>query len=340
MDLLDTVIKILQHQKRKDLVNLLKRGRIDLEVSDQYGSYLFSKKTTVLIYTPIYECEKLRSLSGDDHKLIVDAFLEVYPPMDHGDEITRVRFLVDTDALDEPSEDDMLLDEVKKQMDLMIAVATDGPKIKMVNQEYIERRKKIWGILQKKGLRDPNPHDDLWVWYGKWSRDLPKYQMRREYVTTLYTPLIEKIQQEEVPFRVGEVFDELTGWTKVDRALEEIKIRLRGAAVEEQFQTIGLLCRECLISVAQTVFDAACHPTIDGVEASKTDAKRMLEAYICKELSNSSNAAARKLVKAAVDLANDVQHRRTATFRDAALCAETTTSVVNLIAIIFGRRDP
>ena len=96
--------------------------------------------------------------------------------------------------------------------------------------------------------------------------------------------------------------------------MEEIKTRLKEAVVEEQFQTIGLLCRECLISVAQTVFDAACHPTTDGVEASKTDAKRMLEAYVSKELPNSSNAAARKLVKAAIDLANDVQHRRTATF--------------------------
>ena len=218
--MLDAVVKILQHRKRNDLVNLLKRGRTDLEVSDQYGSYLFSKKATVLIYTPIHECEKLRSLSGADHKLIVDAFIEVYPPMDHGDEITWVRFLVDTDSLDELSEDDMLLDEVKKHMDLMIAVATGGPKIETINQKYIERRKKIWGVLQKKGRRDPNPHDDLWAWYGKWSRDFPKYQMRREYVTALYAPLIEKIQQEEVPFRVGEVLKYLMNLPGGQRLIE------------------------------------------------------------------------------------------------------------------------
>jgi hypothetical protein len=35
-----------------------------------------------------------------------------------------------------------------------------------------------------------------------------------------------------------------------------------------------------------------------------------------------------------------LQHKRTASFRDAALCSEATTSVVNLIAIIAGRRDP
>jgi hypothetical protein len=36
--------------------------------------------------------------------------------------------------------------------------------------------------------------------------------------------------------------------------------------------------------------------------------------------------------KAALDLANDLQHRRTAGFRDAALWAEATSAVVNLIA--------
>ncbi len=82
------------------------------------------------------------------------------------------------------------------------------------------------------------------------------------------------------------------------------------------------------------------HPTIDGVEPSDTDAKRMLEAYIMNELAGGRNEAARRHAKAALDLANDLQHRRTAGFRDAALCAEATSAVVNLLAIVSGRRDP
>jgi hypothetical protein len=39
-------------------------------------------------------------------------------------------------------------------------------------------------------------------------------------------------------------------------------------------------------------------------------------------------------------LAVNLQHRRTATFRDAALCAEATRSVINVIALISGQRDP
>ena len=109
---------------------------------------------------------------------------------------------------------------------------------------------------------------------------------------------------------------------------------------EEQFQAVGLLCREVLISLAQTVFDPELHPPLDGVGASETDAKRMLDRYLAIEVIGSSNALARKQAKGALQLANELQHRRTASFREAALCAEATASLTNLIAIISGVRDP
>jgi hypothetical protein len=66
----------------------------------------------------------------------------------------------------------------------------------------------------------------------------------------------------------------------------------------------------------------------------------MLEAYISRELPGGGNEEARKHAKAAIDLANALQHRRTASFRDAAICAEATSSVVSVVAIISGKRDP
>ena len=136
-----------------------------------------------------------------------------------------------------------------------------------------------------------------------------------------------------------EVFDEPTGWPKVDRQLGELRLRLREAASEEQFQSVGHLCRETLISVAQVVYDRERHPSLDGIEPSKTDAKRMLDAFASVELAGSENAAIRKTAKAAFDLSNELQHKRTATFRDAALSTEATFSTVRIIAIISGRRE-
>jgi hypothetical protein len=87
------------------------------------------------------------------------------------------------------------------------------------------------------------------------------------------------------------------------------------------------------------VYDPQRHPSEDGVAPSETDAKRMLDSYIAVELRGGANEEVRRHAKAALSLANELQHRRTADYRQAALCAEATTSVVNIVAIISGRRD-
>jgi len=143
------------------------------------------------------------------------------------------------------------------------------------------------------------------------------------------------------PQKVGQrtqVFDEPTGWQKVDRQLQEVRLRLERAESEEQYQAVGLLCREVLISAAQEVYDSERHSSLDGVAPSETDAKRMLEAFFMSELEGRTNEEARAHAKAALRLALALQHQRTADFRMAALCAEATSSVVNILAVLAGRR--
>ena len=167
---------------------------------------------------------------------------------------------------------------------------------------------------------------------------MASWQSRREHLSEMYQPLIDRIRAG--PSGTGaQVFEEPTGWPRVDRAIYEIRRRLEQAETEEHFQAVGLLCREVLISVAQVVYDPQRHISGDGVAPSETDAKRMLDSYIATELTGGSNEGLRRHAKAALSLANDLQHSRTADYRQAALCAEATTSVVNIVAIISGRRD-
>lgn len=135
------------------------------------------------------------------------------------------------------------------------------------------------------------------------------------------------------------IFEEPTGWAKVDRQMQEMRLRLDRAGSEEQYQAVGLLCREVLISVAQEVYDHRRHAALDGVLPSDTDAKRMLESIFENDFKGASNEEARAHAKAAVRLALALQHKRTADFRTAALCAEGTCSVVNMLAIVAGRRE-
>jgi len=232
-----------------------------------------------------------------------------------------------------------LLKDIELQKNLMVSVSTGGPLVKDKNQEYIERHKRIGVSLKAMGLTNPIPYDDLWQWHGKWSSgDLPSYESRRKFIRELFDPLIKRLKLG--PPKHGErIFDEPTGWARVDRTLSEIRARLASASVEEQFQAVGLLCRDAIISLAQTVYDKSRHGNIDDVSTSKSDAKRMLEAYISTEMSGSSNEYARKYAKAAFDFANNLTHKRTANFKDAALCSEATASLINIIAIVSGQRS-
>jgi hypothetical protein len=236
-------------------------------------------------------------------------------------------------------DDEELLNEIDVQRSLMVDVATGGPRIREVNNEYIERRERIAQELRQRGLEDPNPHGDLWAWYTRWSaEDLSTWALRRVHLSEMYQPLIDQIRARSRSPGTR-IFEDPTGWNRVDRSIDEIRRRLEQAEVEEHFQAIGLLCREVLISLAQVVYDPQRHPAEDGLQPSDTDAKRKLDAYIAAELAGGPNEGARRYAKAALTLANDLQHHRTADFRQAALCAEASMSVVNLITIISGRRD-
>ena len=234
-----------------------------------------------------------------------------------------------------------LIREVEAQRDLMMTVATGGPKINTVNDEYRKRRQTIAEGLRERHIKDPNPHGDLWGWHGRWSSgDLPSWASRRTYITEMYALLLDRLASGPVSSRGVEVFDEPTGWARVDRSMGEARTILEEAKNEEQFQAVGLMCRETLFSLAGVVYDPAKHKAVDGKQLKGGDVKGQLEAYLCIELRGDPKEEMRQHAKAALGLAHELVHKRTADFRMAALCAEATASVVNLISIISGKRDP
>jgi hypothetical protein len=250
------------------------------------------------------------------------------------DRISARAMLVETPTFDTSE----LAALIEAQEDLMISVGTGGPRIQTKNEEYRERRRLIAEKLAYLGRSDPNPFEDLWAWYGRWSSgDLPTYKSRREYIRALYQSLLATLAGPESD-GPSEPSREPTGWDKVDRSIDTIITTLAAARCEEEYQTIGLLCRECLISLAQAVYNPELHKSTNSVEPSETDAYRMLEAYFSSEFSGSANEALRRHAKASLVLANELQHRRTAEYRVAALCSEATRTVVNIVAITSGRR--
>lgn len=228
-----------------------------------------------------------------------------------------------------------LIEGINKIRDIMIDVSTGGRRIQEVDDQYQGIYSSVSAALARRKIANPITFGSLWDWYGRWSSgDLPSYQSRRVFVSKLITPLINRIQTG------SEIEYEPTGWERVDRTVGEIRDRLAIAENEEQYQAVGLLCRDSLISLAQAVYDRERHPPVDSTEPSETDAYRMLEAYIAVEMKGDANEEIRRFTKASLRLANALTHSRKATFRNSAACVEGTTAIINTIAIIAGIRDP
>jgi len=229
-----------------------------------------------------------------------------------------------------------LLKDVEFLKNTMISVATGGQRIQEINDTYKSKYHSVSKQLQRLQLQNPDPFLDLWDWYGKWSSDFSTYRERRSYIREMFSSLIQILEETEAPEMIS-VTVNLTGWERIERSIQEIKKRQSEASKEEQFQVVGLLCRETIITLAQSVFDSEKHPILDGTKIGKTDAKRMLEAYIAVELSGSSNENLRRYAKTTLDLANELTHKRTATKRDSSLCSVATLSLINFIGTIEGR---
>jgi hypothetical protein len=226
-----------------------------------------------------------------------------------------------------------LLGLINAERAQMTAVATGGPDIKSVNWEYRKRRLMIVELCASLGIADPNPYPDLWDWFGKWSSDLPRWRDRREHLRDLFTATEHSLQgiasgREVVPER------DATGWERVDLEQSKAREALARAKTTVDFQSVGMHCRECIISLAQAVYEPGRDATATDKQPSATDAKRMLEAVIAVELGGSANDEIRKHARSTLDVANKLTHDRSADARDAALCLEATASLCNQLAII------
>ena len=226
---------------------------------------------------------------------------------------------------------DELLRSIEMIKTIMIKVSTGVERIQNCEKEYTELYQKLDESFASISVKNPNTFKSLWDWYGRWSQpDLSTYRSRRKYVSELYEPTVVLLKQSVEENGLGDAYTP-TGWERVDRTIYEMRSRIQIAQTEEQYQAIGMLGREALITVAQEVYNPHIHTSLDGIEPSETDAKRMLDAYLAYRLSGNSHERQRKFAKSSVDLANHLTHDRMATKQDAEICLLAVSTVVSLL---------
>jgi hypothetical protein len=321
--------EFLRQIDRSDLARLL-----------EYCSYSFaiergdwdSTEPILYVSAPDPYHDALSGLPKTDQARLIDAFKRGDPDVDAFD-TGAIQLHPNLDRTRELTPDEALFAELLVERNVLVAVGTGGPRINEVEDYYRARRARIADALTRLGVDDPNPFPSLWDWYKHYSSTFPSYSERRTYIAGLYRELIRNLSirpSANPPPR------EPTGWERVDRSVSKARYQLSQARKEEDFQAVGLLCREAIISVAQAVFKPSEHHPLDGVTPSETDAKRLLEGFFNAELAGDVFEATRKHAKAALDLAVALQHKRTADFRFAALCLEATSSVIAIVSIVSG----
>lgn len=327
----DNARKFLESLQRYDLSLLLAQCDAEIKpVESALDWFEDVAEETVVIAAPEPIAEALTALPPQDRKRIAEAVSSGQQTSKSYEDICVTTTFVGKGA----SPTSALLAEFLIHREMMIDVATGGSRIQDVDDYYRAREMRIRDAIWP-AVAYENPHADLWAWYRYWNENLPQYKDRRLYIRQLFTSSIAAISKRS---SVSTVEREPTGWGRVDRALSKARSLLNSATAEEDCQSIGLLCREVIISLAQAVYDSEIHEPIGGVTPSETDANRMLEAYINHVFPGASYKEVRSHARASLALALNLQHRRTATTQLAALCVEATASTTAVISII-ARQD-
>jgi len=113
----------------------------------------------------------------------------------------------------------------------MIAVGTGKRRIEEAEAEYIELRSQITAGLRALGISDPNVFQSLWDWFNYWKEhEMGSYQSRRNYMTSLFKPVIEALEAGPVEkpqaktTKADQAFSIRHGYASTD-AQTEITIR-------------------------------------------------------------------------------------------------------------------
>jgi len=278
-----------------------------------------------VVHAPAPLNEALRKLPAHDRKRIAEAITSLDPKMAAPEDI-RIEL---SNSLD-PISSAIALSELLIPREMMISVATGGDRIQDVDDYYKAREIRLRTDLPD-GVGYKNPFESLWDWYAYWGANLPQYKDRRLYIRQLFGPAIESVCRRP---SVSPVSHEPTGWERVDRDLAQARALFNSASAEQDYQAIGLLCREIIVSLGQAVDDSSIDETQCGVTPSTTDTNRLIDAFGIHALSEPSNEEIRAHARASLALALSLQHQGTTSRQLAALCLEATSSTTAVISII------
>ncbi|MBO4814813.1 MAG: hypothetical protein J5523_07630 [Muribaculaceae bacterium] len=332
---------LIKERGHKDIFDIITNAKFSVVNTDYDGWNGGIYGYTVFLSLPIKQYTSFTSdRINEIEKIIADSLNEATRGDEHNYFNVQIRPTLSNEDIDWNAIGGLngkvrLKQNLETIRSIMTSVATGGPQIKEEETRYKRLHKQIEQDCKKLNLIYNNTFLSLWDWYGKWKAYLPSYQERRVFIRDLFAPTLAYFDEDEINDNI-DTFIKLDDWERIKRTVIKIKRDSNSAKDEEDFQRIGLLCRDVIISLAQAVYNPTKHGTEDekGVIIGNTDVVRMIGNYISSELSGSSNEELRAYAKNTNKLANRLTHERNSTKKDMLLTVSSTIALINFIGII------
>jgi hypothetical protein len=202
---------------------------------------------------------------------------------------------------------DVLVEDLERQANMLVAVATHGASRQRKETEYRRRRSRLINALRARGLTYPFPWHDLGEWYGEWSATLGTWDARRMRVRELVTPTIAALQEQRSGLVISDPGGGPPTWADLDARVSGLSKELAGASNRDDLQDVGRRAREILIYTAQLIADPSVVPDEQDPRRAG-DAKGWTGLFLAARAGGGSRQALRRVVRATWDLAQTVTH--------------------------------
>lgn len=194
-------------------------------------------------------------------------------------------------------------------------------------------------VLDRLGITtfDP-PFRDFETFRKYWLRNdgHGSWQARRSMLDEQFDDLHALLDARETDSLTGALADPIsprgsTGWQRVDEELNEMRRHFQTARTEQDYSNVGNDAVAALEALSAAAYEHGRHGEPGADEPPVPNTKARLGRVVDVELPGSESAELRKVVRAAIELAQATKHRRNGDRRSAGMAADAVLLVVNLV---------
>jgi len=214
---------------------------------------------------------------------------------------------------------------------------TSGQDMRLDDDEVALVLKALKATLRRLNVPFPNlPFRNFKTFKSYWIHEGMSYSWaaRREYLEGVFGPVhgrLEELEDWEFSSKLARPVSPRgrLDWPEVDEEIRELRRRFEAATTQQDYRAVGMACIGVLEALSAVVYNPAVHLR-QGEEVPPRDkTKQRIGRFV--ETALPDDAELRRLVNAAIELAQKVKHNPTPTRRQAGIAADSVIMLANIL---------